>query len=266
MQDESSQGGNEDDGSFTGEEHDSEDDNRYNTTSKLRRSTATSVTTRNYRRRSSDPTVDGHPLKPWVNSLRKSSGSAGERHESPRNATAGVKIRGEPLGAMRARWSSVPSRVREDVRKDRQKWLDQQARGKHMDTMPHEIVKGRDDSALVLPPGESDSEAVDTTGAGGKWDTLTFQADKEEWLGFDDAIVNQQCHPQTRRGIVKQLADDRLSRYFADTEPTRSPLDRHLGAQASSYYKPRTQAEGASATTADADEMQSSPGSQECVS
>ena len=153
---------------------------------------------------------------------------------------------------MRARWSSVPSRVREDVRKDRQKWLEQQARGQHTGTTTHEIVENRDDS-----------EPVDTTT--GKRDTLNFQDDKEAgWLGFDDAIVNQQCQPQTRKEMVDQLADDRLSRYFEDAETreaTGSPLDRHLGAHASSYYKPR----GTNAATADVVELQTSPGSQECV-
>eukprot|EP01043_Picozoa_sp_COSAG02_P024839 COSAG02_NODE_1374_length_13005_cov_5.606152_2_plen_224_part_00 len=158
---------------------------------------------------------------------------------------------------MRARWSTVPSRVREDVRKDRQKWLEQQARGEHAETMPHEIVESRDDS-----------EPVDT--AGGKRDPLNLQDKEAGWLGFDDAIVTQQCQPQTHKEMVDRLADDRLSRYFEDaetTEATGSPLDRHLGAHASNCYKPRAQPEprGANAATAATRELQNSPDSQECV-
>jgi hypothetical protein len=261
VRDESTQGDVEEDGGCTGEERDSNGDH-HGSTDKFRRSTAINVTAMNDRGQGSHPTIDGHPLKPWMSSLRKNSGSAGEMHEPPRN---GARIRGEPLRAMRARWSSVPSRVREDVRKDRKKWLDQQARGEHVGTMPHVIVAGGDDSARhILPADKNEAEPTDTTGA--NRDTPNFQDEKEAgWLGFDDAIVNHQCQRQTRRDMVDQLSDDRLSRYFDDAETTQatSPLDRHLGAQASSYYKPELR--GASAATPDAGELQSSPDSQKCV-
>lgn len=78
--------------------------------------------------RLSNPTPDGHPLKPWVKSLRQSSSSNSGRLVSPsggggaQDISPPKRVEGEPMGAMRKRWSSVPSRVKDDVRKDRERW------------------------------------------------------------------------------------------------------------------------------------------------
>ena len=231
-QDESPQR-DEEEADYTSEDREREEDSSggYIDSEKLRRSKATSSTTRN-----GHPAIDSHPLKPWVHSLRKSSVSAGGRQDSHGNEKVGARVRGEPLGAMRARWSSVPSRVREDVRKDRQKWLDRQARGEDARTMLHVMT--------VEDPGGADSSGS-TDASGPMRDAANAQCEEGAGLlGFDDALVHQQCRPLTRQQMADQLARDRLSRYFEDAQTSQvgsTLLDRHLNVQARSYYKPQTQ-------------------------
>ena len=163
---------------------------------------------------------------------------------------------------MRARWSAVPSRVREDVRKDRQKWLEQQARGEHVHSMLQVL-------AVEDPNGADSAGSVDTSGPA--WDAANFQSKEEEGLlGFDDAIVHQQCRPQTRQQMADQLAGDRLRRYFEDAQTSQvanTLLDRHLNVQARSYYKPQAQPvwRSESGAACDADEEALSPSSEQCV-
>eukprot|EP01046_Picozoa_sp_COSAG06_P031489 COSAG06_NODE_3070_length_5880_cov_2.562802_3_plen_335_part_00 len=210
----------------------------------------------------SDPTPDGHPLKPWVKSLRQQSSG-----KSAALAGAGAmtsshqqrRIEGEPLGAMRKRWSYVPSRVRDDVRKDRDKWLQQQRATTALSEDEEEDARGgmrahgrgRRDAVEFQEFGATGSAGVATRGRQG----ALLNADEDEDAGedenededeerhlveehrraLDETIVSQQCQPQTPEEMAHQLADDRLNRYFDEGDGS---LDRDL-LKASSYYKPR---------------------------